>query len=44
MAAAEIENISRNVRFPQMVYHCNPHDTGKCNTELTISLLHFPVS
>ena len=34
MAATEFENISRNVRFPQMVYHCNPHDRGKCNSDV----------
>jgi len=39
MAAAEIENISRNLRFPQMVYHCNPHDTGKCNSDIVSSVV-----
>jgi len=38
MAATECENISRNVRFPQMVYHCNPHDRGKCNSDVVSSL------
>jgi len=39
MAAAEFENISRNVLFPQMVYHCNPHDRGKWNSDVVSSLV-----
>jgi len=39
MAATEFENISRNVCFPQMVYHCNPHDRGRCNGDVVSSLV-----
>jgi len=39
MAATEFENVSRNVLFSQMVYHCNPHDRGKCNIDVVSSLV-----
>ena len=39
MAATAFENISRNVRFSQMVYHCNPYDKGKCNRDVVSSLV-----
>jgi len=37
-AATEFENISRNVRFHQMVYHCNPHERGRCDSDVVSSV------
>jgi len=39
MAATELENVSRNVCFPQMVDHFNRHDRGKCNSDVVSSLV-----